>query len=165
MGNKSNASTTTADSSTEVASESSGDQTTETLGEFVTGRVIVGDGEPTNDAAKAAPVPGDHDYDWSQHYPEGTKLYRYIYPDGQVVAIRRFGDIYSKQWLRSIKHLEIEFDIESAAIDRAACDAARDLIDARPCPVDGPDDFHELWKAWTSASSGADDDKAVSAGE
>ena len=114
--------------------------------------------------AAAAPTIGAADYDWSPHYPEGTKLYRHTYPDGQVVAIRRFGDIYSKQWLRSIKHLEIEFDIESAAIDRAACEAARDLIDTRPCPVDGPDDFHELWKAWTSAGSG-DDAKAVSAGE
>lgn len=115
-------------------------------------------------AGLPAPKPGDPDYDWSQHYPEGTKLYRHTYPDGQVVMIRRFGDIYSKQWLRSIKHLEIEFDIESAAIDRAACEAARDLIDTRPCPVDGPDDFQELWKSWTSAGSG-DDAKAVSAGE
>ena len=125
---------------------------------------VIGKVEGQPQAARTQ-VPGDADYDWSQHYPEGTELYTHTYPDGQVVAIRRFGDIYSKQWLRSIKHLEIEFDIESAAIDRAACDAARDLIDARPCPVDGPDDFHELWKAWTSASSGADDDKAVSAGE
>lgn len=96
--------------------------------------------------------PGDPDYDWSGHY--GTdELYRHAYPDGQVVALRRFKDIYSKQWLRSIRNLETEFDIESAAIDRAACDLAKQLIDNRPCPVGGPDDFQDLWRAWTSSDA------------
>ena len=101
----------------------------------------------------------DVDYDWSGHY--GTDdLYTHAYPDGQVVALRRFKDIYSKQWLRSIRNLQTDFDIESAAIDRAACDVARELIDNRPCPIGGPDDFQELWKAWSSA-----DAEGVTAGE
>lgn len=111
----------------------------------------------------AEPNPGEPGYDWSQHYPEGAELYRHVYPDGQVVALRRFRDIYSKQFLRSIRHLETDFDVESAAIDRGACQAAQELIDSRPCPVDGPDDFHELWKAWTS--DGSDDAEGVTAGE
>ena len=38
-----------------------------------------------NDERAGLPAPklGDPDYDWSQHYPEGTKLYRHTYPDGQ----------------------------------------------------------------------------------
>lgn len=96
------------------------------------------------------PKPGDPDFDWSVHY--GTDdLYTHTYPDGLVVALRRFKDIYSKQWLRSIKDLPTEFDIESAAIDRASCELAKRLIDNRPCPIGGPDDFQALFTAWSSA--------------
>lgn len=123
---------------------------------------VIGKVEPQ---AVRTPVPGDADYNWSQHYPEGTELFTYIYPDGKVVALRRFGDIYSKQFLRSIRHLETDFDIESAAIDRGACDIAQELIDNRPCPVDGPDDFAELWKAWTSNGDADEDTEGVPAGE
>lgn len=114
-------------------------------------------------ASLPEPAPGDPDYDWSQHYPTGAELYTHTYSDGKVVALRQFRDIYSKQFLRSIRHLETDFDIESAAIDRGACEAAQELIDSRPCPVDGPDDFAELWKAWTSA--GTDEPEGVAAGE
>ncbi|WP_409430543.1 hypothetical protein ACJEIK_26265 [Mycobacterium sp. SMC-16] len=124
--------------------------------------LVIGSVEPQ---APPPPVPGDANYDWSQHYPKGTELYTHTYPDGKVVALRLFRDIYSKQFLRSIRHLETDFDVESAAIDRGACPAAQELIDSRPCPVDGPDDFHELWKAWTSDSSDDDDAEGVTAGE
>lgn len=115
------------------------------------------------DPDRPEPKPGDPDYDWSQHYPEGTALYKHTYPDGQVVALRRFRDIHSKQWLRSVQHLPTDFDIESAAIDRGTCELAREIIDNRPCPIDGPDDFDELWKAWTSTDS--ENPEGVPAGE
>lgn len=108
------------------------------------------DQRPDNSQTKPDPKPGDADYDWSVHY--GTDgLYTHTYPDGLVVALRRFKDIYSKQWLRSIKDLPTEFDIESAAIDRASCELAKQLIDTRPCPIGGPDDFQALFTAWSSA--------------
>lgn len=95
-----------------------------------------------------APKPGDPDYDWAPHY-EGAELYVHTYPDGQVVALRQFKDIYSKQWLRSIRDLATDFDVESAAVDRAACETAREVIDNRPAPIGGPDDFDVLFKAWS----------------
>lgn len=104
--------------------------------------------------------PGDPDYDWANHYGvPAEKLYLHTYPSGQVVALRRFKDIYSKQWLRSIKELQTEFDIESEAVDRATTEAARKIIDSQPAPLDGPDHFADLWAAWSSA------DTELSAGE
>lgn len=120
---------------------------------------LADDRDQAPDETLPDPKPGDPDYDWSGRY--GTDdLYVHRYPDGQVVALRRFKDIYSKQWLRSIRNLQTDFDIESAAIDRASCEVAKELIDNRPCPIDGPDDFQELWKAWSSA-----DAEGVTAGE
>jgi len=100
-----------------------------------------------------SPKPGDADYDWTPHYPDGVDLYTHTYPNGTVVAIRRFKDIYSKQWLRSIKHLKNSFDVEDAAINRAACDVAQAVIDAVPCPVGEPDQFEILFKAWQQADT------------
>lgn len=99
------------------------------------------------------PKPGDADYDWSQHYPKGADLYLHRYPDGQVVALRTFKAIYSKQWLASIADLPTEFDIERAAFQRATCTEAAVIIRDRPAPVDGPDDFQDLWDAWTAHSN------------
>lgn len=118
---------------------------------------------PEAEAKPADPKPGDPGYDWTRHYGN-AELYTHTYPDGQVVALRRFKHIYSKQWLRSIRDLPTEFDIESAAVDRAACDVARELIDNRPCPIDGPDDFDELWRAWSKADDN-DDQGGVTPGE
>ncbi|MEC4616189.1 hypothetical protein [Tsukamurella tyrosinosolvens] len=101
----------------------------------------------------SAPEPGDADYDWTQHYPKGAKLYVHTYPDGQTVALRRFGDITSKQWMVSVSHLRTDFDIESAAFERGACPEAIVIIRTRPAPVDGPDDFQDLWNAWTKDSN------------
>lgn len=117
--------------------------------------------EAKADAIIAAGVkPGDPDYDWANHYGvPAEKLYLHTYPSGQVVALRRFKDIYSKQWLRSIKELQTEFDIESEAVDRATTEAARKIIDSQPAPLDGPDHFADLWAAWSSA------DTELSAGE
>jgi hypothetical protein len=117
--------------------------------------------EAKADAIIAAGVkPGHPDYDWAKDYSvPADQLYVHTYPDGQVVALRRFKDIYSKQWLRSIRNLQTEFDIESEAVDRAASDTARQIIDARPAPLGGPDDFQDLWTAWSKA------DTELSAGE
>ncbi|MGB3481141.1 MAG: hypothetical protein WBB07_02860 [Mycobacterium sp.] len=112
-----------------------------------------------SDPKKAEPKPGDTDYDWYSHY-DTADLYTHTYPDGMVVALRRFKDIYSKQWLRSIRALKTDFEIESAAVDRAACETARTIIDTRPCPIGGPDEFEVLWKAWVSA-----DGEGLSSGE
>lgn len=108
----------------------------------------------------AAASPGDPDYDWAADYGvPADKLYVHTYADGQVVALRRFADIYSKQWLRSIRHLQTEFDIESEAVDRGASETARKIIDSRPAPLGGPDDFVDLWQAWSKT------DTELSAGE
>lgn len=107
------------------------------------------------------PKPGDPDYDWSHHYPEGVDLFTHTYPNGTVVALRRFKDIYSKQWLRSIRNLESDFDIQNAAIDRAACETAQEVIDAVPCPIGEPDQFDALFEAWQKA----DLDESVTPGE
>ncbi|WP_396921683.1 hypothetical protein [Mycolicibacterium sp.] len=107
------------------------------------------------------PKPGDPDYDWSHHYPEGVDLYTHTYPNGTVVSLRRFKDIYSKQWLRSIRNLESDFDIQNAAIDRAACETAQEVIDAVPCPIGEPDQFDALFEAWQKA----DLDESVTPGE
>ncbi|MGC5027060.1 hypothetical protein ACLQ3K_20115 [Tsukamurella sp. DT100] len=104
----------------------------------------------------SAPEPGDAGYDWTQHYPKGTKLYRHTYADGVVVAIRRFGDITSKQWMLSISHLQTDFQIENAAFERGACPEAAAIIRNRPAPLDGPDDFQDLWDSWTRDSNGGE---------
>ncbi|AKJ72180.1 putative tail assembly protein [Tsukamurella phage TPA4] len=98
----------------------------------------------------APPKPGDADYDWTPHYPDGVKLYRHVYPDGQVVALRRFLDITSKQWLMNLGEYATDFAVESSAVSRAGCPEAIAIIRSRPAPVDGPDDFQDLWNAWTS---------------
>ena len=112
-------------------------------------------------AKKSEPKAGDVAYDWSHHYPEGVDLYTHTYPNGTVVALRRFKDIYSKQWLRSIRNLETDFDIQNAAIDRAACETAQEVIDAVPCPIGEPDQFDALFEAWQKA----DLDESVTPGE
>lgn len=114
---------------------------------------------------KPEPKPGDADYDWTPHYPEGAELYVHTYPNGTVVAIRRFKDIYSKQWMRSIRNLKTDFDIEDAAINRAACETAQAVIDAVPCPVGEDDQFEALFKAWQKHDTNGGDDEGVTAGE
>lgn len=133
--------------------------------DYTTGALAAEDAGELDDGPaadeKSEPKPGDADYDWTPHYPDGVKLFRHTYPDGQVVAIREFKAIHSKQWLRQIRNLPTEFDVESAAVERAACPTALEVIDAQPADIDGPDAFAELWDAWKAA----DLDEAVDSGE
>lgn len=104
-----------------------------------------------------APKPGEPDYDWSAHY-DTADLYVHTFADGKVVAIKQFGSIYSKTWLYKIRGLPTDTDVEFAAIDRASCETAREVLlsldDTEGDPLD------ELFKAWSAAgtSRGEGDD-------
>ncbi|ORA63195.1 hypothetical protein BST26_20550 [Mycolicibacterium insubricum] len=106
----------------------------------------------------AEPKPGDPEYDWTQHYPDGTELFRYTFPGGPTVALKAFGTIYSKTWLYKLRDIESDFEVEFAAIDRAICPTGRSLLmeldDANGDPID------DLWNAWIKAgtSRGGEDE-------
>jgi hypothetical protein len=105
------------------------------------------------------PKPGDADYDWSPHY-DTTNLYTHTFPDGQTVAIRNFGSIYSKTWLYKLRKAETDTDIQFAAIDRAACDVAQAVIESIEAPLGGKDPIDDLWDAWSQAGTSHSEDSA-----
>ena len=109
------------------------------------------------------PKPGDPDYDWSGHY-DTTDLYTHRFPDGTVVAIKPFASIYSKTWLYKIRQLQTDTDIEFAAIDRAACPTAQEVL-MNLDDTEG-DPFEDLYKAWLEAGTkNAEGDKGLTSGE
>ncbi|NOQ62812.1 hypothetical protein [Mycolicibacterium fortuitum] len=109
------------------------------------------------------PKPGDPDYDWSGHY-DTTDLYTHRFPDGTVVAIKPFASIYSKTWLYKIRQLQTDTDIEFAAIDRAACPTAQEVL--MGLDDTNGDPFDDLYKAWLEAgTTNGDGDKGLTAGE
>lgn len=99
---------------------------------------------------KAAPKPGAADYDWSAHY-DTDDLYTHTFKDGTVVAIKAFGAIYSKTFLYKIRGLPTDTDIEFAAIDRASCPTAQEVLAGLDDTVGDPID--ELWTAWIAAGT------------
>lgn len=111
----------------------------------------------------AASKPGAPGYDWTVHY--GTDdLYTHTFGDGTVVVIKAFGAIYSKTFLYKLRGLTSDTDIEFAAIDRAACPAAREVLlgldDTAGDPLD------ELWTAWIAAGTAhADGDPGLTPGK
>lgn len=112
---------------------------------------------------KPEPKPGDADYDWSGHY-DTTDLYSHTFPDGTVVAIKPFASIYSKTWLYKIRQLQTDTDIEFAAIDRAACPTAQEVL-MNLDDTEG-DPFDDLYKGWLEAGTkNADGDKGLTPGE
>ena len=109
------------------------------------------------------PKPGDPDYDWSGHY-DTTDLYTHTFPDGTVVAIKPFASIYSKTWLYKIRQLQTDTDIEFAAIDRAACPTAQEIL--MNLDDSNGDPFDDLYKAWLEAGTkNGDGDKGLTPGE
>ncbi len=109
----------------------------------------------TGEDAPSAPVepkpgPGAPDYDWAPHY-DTDDLYTHTFADGTVVVIKSFGAIYSKTFLYKARNLPTDTDIEFAAIDRASCPAAREVLGALDDTVGDPLD--ELWKAWVAAGT------------
>ena len=109
------------------------------------------------------PKPGDPDYDWSGHY-DTTDLYTHKFPDGTVVAIKPFASIYSKTWLYKIRQLQTDTDIEFAAIDRAACPTAQEVLMNLDDTKGDP--FEDLYKAWLEAGTkNAEGDKGLTSGE
>lgn len=119
--------------------------------------------ENKGDPKKPEPKPGDADYDWSGHY-DTTDLYTHRFPDGTVVAIKPFASIYSKTWLYKIRQLQTDTDIEFAAIDRAACPTAQEVL--MGLDDTNGDPFDDLYKAWLEAgTSNGDGDKGLTAGE
>lgn len=114
---------------------------------------------------KPTPRPGDPDYDWAPHYPDGAKLFHYTFPDGKVVALRTFGAIYSKAWLYKIRHLQSDSDFQFAAIDRGACETAQAVLASVDAPFD-TDPFEALWAAWINPDAAhGDGEKALDSGE
>lgn len=102
-----------------------------------------------------APVPGDPDYDWAQHYPEGTELYVHKFPDGKTVALKTFASIYSKTWLYKISQLQTETDVIFAAIKRGCCPQADAFLMALDDSVGDPlDDLYQAWLADEDVDSG-----------
>jgi hypothetical protein len=105
------------------------------------------DTEPEKPAAKA----GEAGYDWAADYPGVDNLYSHTFPDGTVVALKPFSSIYSKTWLYKLRALQTDVDIEFAALDRGACDAARRVLSNLP-DTDG-DPLDDLFKAWAASAT------------
>jgi hypothetical protein len=96
-----------------------------------------------------APKPGDPHYDWSQHYPEGTELFTYAFPDGKMLALKAFSAIYSKTWLYKISELQSDIDIEFAALKRGGCPEAHAVLMELDDTVGDP--IADLYNAWIGA--------------
>ena len=115
--------------------------------------------EKTDDVVEAKP--GDATYDWAAHY-DTAELYRHTFPNGVVVALKPFASIYSKTWLYKLRSLQTDADIEFAALDRAACETAKEVLlsldDSDGDPLD------ELFKAWVAAGT-ASGGKGLTPGE
>ena len=108
--------------------------------------------DPTLDVPE--PKPGDPGYDWSQHY--GTDdLYIHTFSNGgKVVALRPLSSIFSKTWLfRMSVEVKTDVDLEFAAVKRAACPEALEVLLSVDDSIGGEDMFEELWKGWTAADS------------
>ena len=120
--------------------------------------------EPADDPpAKPQPKPGDADYDWSQHY-DTTDLYTHTFPYGKVVALKSFAAIYSKTWLYKLRKAASNAEVEFAAIDRAACDEAREVLESLDDDADG-DPLDDLFQAWVKAgTSRGDGDEGLTPG-
>lgn len=119
---------------------------------------------PPPPTKKATPKPGDVDYDWSVHYPADAELYTHTFPDGTVVALKSFASIYSKTWMYKLRQLNSQTETEFAAIDRAACDLAREVLLNLDDTAGDP--LAELFKTWLEAGTkNADDDKGLTPGE
>ncbi len=118
---------------------------------------------PAEKPAAPKPKPGDADYDWSAHY-DTADLYLHTFANGTVIALKPFASIYSKTWLYKIRSLQTDVDIEFAAIDRAACDTAKELLLALD-DTDG-DPLDELFKAWAAAATArSEGEKGMTPGE
>jgi len=112
---------------------------------------------------KPEPKPGEAGYDWSTHY-DTDDLYIHTFADGKVVALKPFSAIYSKTWLYKVKDLPTVADVEFAAIDRAACPTAKEVLLSLDDSGDG-DPIEELFEAWTSAgTSRGNGDKGLTPG-
>jgi hypothetical protein len=112
--------------------------------------------------SKPDPKPGDADFDWTALY-DTDDLYTHTFPNGKVVAIKSFGRIYSKTWLYKLRNAASNAEVEFAAIDRAACDEARAVLESLD-DADG-DPLDDLFKAWTKAgTSRGDGDEGLTPG-
>jgi len=94
--------------------------------------------------------PGEAGYDWAAQY--GTDdLYIHTFPNGTVLALKPFGSIYSKTWLYKLRGLQTDVDIEFAALDRGACDVAKQVLLSLDDTAGDPLD--ELFKAWAASAT------------
>ncbi len=124
------------------------------------------DPSDTNDAPKI----GSAEYDWAAHY-DNADTFRYEFADGSVIEIRTFDSIYSKTWLYKVQSMvdagATDVDVEFAAINRAACPVAQELLMSLDDSVGDPID--DLWQAWvisgTKPAATASDSDALSVGK
>lgn len=115
------------------------------------------------DDVPVKPKPGDPEYDWSQHYGD-DEVYLHTFPNGVVVGIRSFAAIYNKTWLRKMRKLGTNAEVEFSALDRASCEAASLVLDDLPDDTD-VDYLDELFTAWTkSGTSRGDGDEGLTPG-
>lgn len=104
-----------------------------------------------DDTPTPEPKPGEAGYDWAAHYPGVENLYLHTFADGTTVALKPFASIYSKTWLYKIRNLATEVDIEFAAIDRGACETAKEVLAALDDTAGDPLD--ELFRAWAASGT------------
>jgi hypothetical protein len=96
------------------------------------------------------PKVGDADYDWSAHY-DTEDLYTHTFADGKVVVLKSFRSIFSKTWLYKMREMPTNVDVEMAAIDRGACETAREFLLSLDDSEGDP--LNELYEAWVSGGT------------
>lgn len=115
------------------------------------GAIVITDVDDVVDAEVVVePKPGEAGYDWSLHY-DTDDLYTHTFNDGTVVSMRTFGAIYNRTWLYKIHNLQTDVDFEFAAIDRAACPTAQEVLMSLDDTEGDP--ISDLFKAWTSSGT------------
>ncbi len=117
---------------------------------------------PLHESDDSGSKPGDPDFDWSALY-DTEDLYTHTFGDGTVVALKSFATIYSKTWLYKLRKAASNAEVEFAAIDRAACDEAQQVLENLDLK-DG-DPLDDLFQAWVKAgTSRGDGDEGLTPG-
>lgn len=120
--------------------------------------------EPEEKKPKPEPKVGDAAYDWSAHY-DTKDLYTHTFPDGKVVAIRKFQTILSDTFLYKIRKLPTDLDFRISCIDEASCETAQAVMESLATEP-GADPLKDMFTAWTAAgTSRGDGDEGLTPGK
>jgi hypothetical protein len=110
------------------------------------------------------PKVGSAEYDWSAHY-DTKDLYTHTFPDGTVVAIRRFSTVLSDTFLYKIRKLRTDLDFRLATIDEAACETAQVVLESLTAEP-GTDPLKDMFNAWSSdGTSRGEGDEGLTPGK